>query len=189
MLQAVVGMIIGVLLSVVAWLVIRRLTSFAGQRPQDYADAYPRFDLRKTLDGRMICEGAIFGPTGRMTSTFKADFDVTWTGNTCMMREDFEYSNGDTQSRAWELTLGDGGMFTARAEDVPGVGKGHVQGPAVILQYPIRLPKESGGHVLRAFDCMYAMKNGTIVNRSQFRMYGIKVAELVATIRKLEENT
>jgi hypothetical protein len=30
---------------------------------------------------------------------------------------------------------------------------------------------------------MYLMPNGTIINRSQFRKFGIKVAELVATMR------
>jgi hypothetical protein len=33
-------------------------------------------------------------------------------------------------------------------------------------------------------DWMYLMKNGTIMNRSQFRKFGITVAELVATIRR-----
>jgi hypothetical protein len=30
---------------------------------------------------------------------------------------------------------------------------------------------------------MYLMENGAIMNRSQFRKFGIKVAELVATMR------
>jgi hypothetical protein len=33
---------------------------------------------------------------------------------------------------------------------------------------------------------MYLTPNGTIVNRSQFRKFGIKVAELVATMRPKE---
>jgi hypothetical protein len=30
---------------------------------------------------------------------------------------------------------------------------------------------------------MYLLDNGTVMNRSQFRKFGIKVGELVATIR------
>jgi hypothetical protein len=66
---------------------------------------------------------------------------------------------------------------------VDGVGTGHADGPAVQLELPIRLPEESGGHVLDTTDWMYLMDNGAIMNRSQFRKYGIKVAELVATMR------
>jgi len=47
----------------------------------------------------------------------------------------------------------------------------------------IRLPEKSGGHVLNTVDWMYLAPNTTIVNRSQFRKYGVKVAELVATMR------
>ncbi len=51
------------------------------------------------------------------------------------------------------------------------------------LDYRIRLPEQAGGHVLDVTDWMYLMENGAIMNRSQFRKFGIKVAELVATMR------
>jgi hypothetical protein len=55
------------------------------------------------------------------------------------------------------------------------------------LKYRIKLPKDSsGGHVLDTTDWMYVVENGTIINRSQFRKFGIKVAELVATMRPKE---
>jgi hypothetical protein len=53
----------------------------------------------------------------------------------------------------------------------------------VVLRYRIRLTPEAGGHVLDVTDWMYLMENGTIMNRSQFRKFGIKLAELVATMR------
>jgi hypothetical protein len=40
--------------------------------------------------------------------------------------------------------------------------------------------------VLNTVDWMYLTPNGTIMNRSQFRKFGIKVAELVATMRPKE---
>jgi hypothetical protein len=35
---------------------------------------------------------------------------------------------------------------------------------------------------------MYLMSNGSIMNRSQFRKFGIKVAELVATMRPADQS-
>ena len=64
-----------------------------------------------------------------------------------------------------------------------GEGSGRVEGSGVLLRYRIRLTPEAGGHVLDVTDWMYLMENGTIINRSQFRKFGIKVAELVATMR------
>ena len=164
----------------------RRFADFSSQSADDYAEDYPQFNIREHLDGRMQCDGVIFGPLGRVTSTFEADFDIRWEGDICTMNEEFHYHDGSTQVRSWRIELEGGGRFEATADDVPGKGRGEMAGPAVLFNYPITLPEDAGGYTLRAFDCMYLTKNGTIVNRSQFRKFGFRVAELVATIRKKE---
>lgn len=161
-----------------------RMTGFAAQRPEDYAGQAPQFDLRRHLDGPILCEGVIFGPTGRVASRFVADMEARWDGNTGVMTEDFRYDSGATQSRRWVLTLGNDGSVRAEAPDVIGTGTGRLMGSALRLTYRIRLPEDAGGHVLDATDWMYLTANDTIINRSQFRKYGIKVAELVATLRR-----
>ncbi len=164
------------------------LLSFRAQRIDDYVGLAPEFDLRRQLNGPLICEGVIFGPGGRVSSRFTARMVGDWSGNSGVLRQDFLYDNGETQERAWHLELGPDGSIDARADDVPGTAKGGQGGPAVHLKYPIRLPKEAGGHVLGATDWMYLVEDGSIINRSQFRKFGFKVAELIATIRR-EETT
>jgi hypothetical protein len=160
-----------------------RYLGFLAQRPEDYADLGPAFDLRTHLDGRIACEGIIYGPTGRVSSRFVADFNVRWEGNTAIMTEQFRYDSGATQNREWRLTLAHNGTIQARADDVVGVGSGRQSGPVVQLDYQLRLPEDAGGHVLSVNDWMYLTENGVIMNRSQFRKFGFKVAELVATMR------
>ena len=171
-------------LIVIALLALKqRYASFAAQEPADYRDKGPDFDLCKHLSGPMSCEGVIFGPTGRVTSRFVADMQGTWTGTTGTLAEVFRYDSGSVQPRAWTLALGPDGTITATAPDVVGQGTGRVEGSGVLLRYRIRLTPEAGGHVLDVTDWMYVLENGTIMNRSQFRKFGIKVAELVATMR------
>jgi hypothetical protein len=160
-----------------------RYVSFWAQRPEDYAGTSPRFDIRERLNGPIICEDVIFGPTGRVSSRFVADFEASWQGNVGTMTEVFRYDSGSVQSRQWTLTVADDGGIRAEAPDVVGTGIGRQAGAAVKLNYRIRLPAESGGHVLDTTDWMYLTPNGSIMNRSQFRKYGVKVAELVATMR------
>ena len=62
-------------------------------------------------------------------------------------------------------------------------GYGSQAGSAVVLNYTIKLTEDAGGHALKVTDWMYLMENGIVMNRSQFRKFGIKVAELVATMR------
>lgn len=160
-----------------------RYAGFVAQTPDDYADTDTLFDVRTHLNGPIVCEGLIYGPTGRVTSRFVGHFDCKWDGNRGHMSEVFHYDDGSQQARAWDLTLGNDGAIRALASDVVGEGSGQQKGNAVRLNYRFRLPEKSGGHVLDVVDWMYLAPNGTIVNRSQFRKFGIKVAELVATMR------
>jgi hypothetical protein len=162
---------------------LRRMMGFSAQRPADYAALSPRFDVRQHLSGSIECEGVIYGPTGRVTSRFVATMHGTWDGNRGVLREHFSYDSGANQNREWRLTIGNDGKLRAEADDVVGAGTGEVSGPTVYLNYDIKLPASAGGHVLAVQDWMYLTQNGTIINRSQFRKFGFKVAELVATLR------
>jgi hypothetical protein len=178
--------LIGAALTLIAFALFQRFFSFKAQAPSDYDGTGPLFDIRQHLSGPIVCEGVIYGPTGRVSSRFIADFDAQWDGNVGVMKERFQYDSGSTQDREWRLTLGNDGSIQAEAPDVVGTGTGMQKGASVLLNYKIKLPKESGGHVLDTTDWMYLVENGSIINRSQFRKYGIKVAELVATMRPKE---
>lgn len=168
---------------VVAGLFVKsRYVSFWAQDPADYAGG-PAFDMRERFNGPIECEGVIYGPTGRVTSRFVANFDAKWEGNIGTVTERFRYDSGNVQDRQWIFTLGNDGSIKAEAGDLVGAGTGQQNGSAVNLNYDIKLTDDAGGHVLRVNDWMYLMENGTIMNRSQFRKFGIKVAELVATMR------
>ncbi|WP_102108539.1 DUF3833 family protein [Oceaniglobus roseus] len=160
-----------------------RFLSFRAQSPADYDGLSPQFDIRRHLSGPIRCEGVIYGPFGKVTSRFTARMQGDWSGDTGVLSERFLYDNGDIQERAWHLRIGNDGAIHATADDVPGAGEGWQKGPTVLLSYPIRLPPEAGGHTLTATDWMYLIGDGVIINRSQFRKFGIKVAELVATMR------
>lgn len=173
-------------LVVLALIALRnRFASFQAQDPADYSGKGPDFDLRRHLSGPLACEGVIFGPTGRVTSRFVADMQGTWDGTTGTLAEVFRYDSGTVQHRAWTLAVAPDGKIIATAPDVVGQGTGRAEGSGVVLRYRIRLTPEAGGHVLDVTDWMYLLENGTIMNRSQFRKFGIKVAELVATMRPL----
>ncbi|SEW45364.1 Protein of unknown function [Cognatiyoonia koreensis] len=177
--------LIGMALAFIAVIMKSRYVSFWGQSISDYPEG-PQFDIRERFNGAIQCEGVIYGPTGRVSSRFVAEFDAVWKGNVCVMKEIFHYDSGNVQNREWKFTLGNDGKFNAEAPDVIGTGLGEQKGSAVLLNYRIKLTEEAGGHELDVTDWMYLMQNGSIMNRSQFRKFGFKVAELVATMRPKE---
>ncbi|EEW59899.1 conserved hypothetical protein [Ruegeria sp. TrichCH4B] len=176
-------LLLGITILVLLLLLLRPGLGFRAQRPSDYTKTGPAFDIRKHLNGRFISEGMIYGPTGRVVSRFVAEMNGTWDGTSGTLTEDFTYAGGGTQARKWMLEIGEDGAFAATAEDIIGTGTGQHAGATVRLSYRIRLPEDAGGHVLDVTDWMYLMENGTIMNRSEMRKFGIKVAELIATIR------
>lgn len=159
------------------------LFSFRAQTPSDYADTGPAFSLKTHLAGPILSEGLIYGPGGRVTSRFVARMHGEWDGDTGTLSEEFTYSTGRQQSRKWYVTLGTGGTFTATADDIVGEAHGVVSGATVRMEYSIVLPQEAGGHTLTVTDWLYLTESGVIMNRSELRKFGIKVAELIATMR------
>ncbi len=65
---------------------------------------------------------------------------------------------------------------------------GGISGTTEKLSYKIVLSEGAGGHVLNITDWMYQTGNGTIMNRSKMRKFGLTVAELVATMRQNPES-
>ena len=176
-------MLLTLALLCLAAVVANRFTGFRSQSLADYAGQVPQFDPRRQLNGPILCEGVIYGPWGRVTSRFVAEMHGTWDGPSATLTERFRYATGTIQNRAWNLTIADDGAIRATADDLIGPARGRTAGPACQMRYRIRLPAASGGHVLDVIDWMYLMPNGTILNRSQFRKFGFKVAELIATMR------
>lgn len=174
--------LLGAVLVLALILLKGRYASFMAQRTSDYPDG-PAFNMREVFNGPIECEGVIYGPTGRVTSRFEADFVASWDGNIGTVREEFRYDSGNVQHRQWKFIMGNDGSIKAEAPDLVGVGTGQQNGSAVQLNYNIKLTEEAGGHVLAVNDWMYMTPNGNVMNRSQFRKFGIKVAELVATMR------
>lgn len=181
--NTILSIVLGAALMLVLVAAWARYFGFRGQRIDDFDGTTPVLDPRSRLTGPMLCEGVLYGPTGQVATRFVADMNARWDDDGGVIDEYFRYDSGTTQTRQWRLQLGPDGAVTGEADDIIGQARGRQVGSALVLEYRIRLPESAGAHVLDVTDWMYLGENGTIVNRSQFRKFGIRVAELVATIR------
>ena len=164
---------------------------FSKQLPSDYESASPIFDTQTTLGGEYLSEGLIYDYTGRVVSRFKAKMTGDFDENGGKLKEHFIYASGREDNREWTLKFNGDGTFIATAPDIVGKGKGIQSGNTLQMKYKLKLAEDAGGHVLSVTDWMYLTDEGTIINRSQMRKFGVKVAELVAVFkhRKIEENS
>lgn len=160
------------------------LFSFKNQKLIHFKTDKPTFDVRKVLNGDLVAEGMLYGPSGKLASTFTAHFTGNWENNTGSFVENFQFSTGKNQIRNWNFTIDVNGNIIGTADDVVGKAIGQQYGSAVKLNYSLKLSDELGGHIIKVIDWMHLLENGSVFNRSEFRKFGFKVGELVATFRK-----
>ena len=160
------------------------LFSFKNQKISQFKSDSKIFDIRKVLEGNMVAEGMVYGISGRLSSTFTAQFLGNWANNEGSFIENFQFSTGKNQIRKWSLTIDTNGKIIGTADDIIGKAVGQQYGSAVKLSYRLKLSDDLGGHVIKVIDWMHLLENDTIFNRSEFRKFGFKVGELVATFRK-----
>jgi hypothetical protein len=160
------------------------LFSFKNQKISQFKSDSKIFDIRKVLEGNMVAEGMVYGISGGLSSTFTAQFLGNWVNNEGSFIENFQFSTGKNQIRKWNLTIDSNGKIIGTADDIIGKAVGQQYGSAVMLSYKLKLSEDLGGHVIKVIDWMHLLENDTIFNRSEFRKFGFKVGELVATFRK-----
>ena len=160
------------------------LLSFKNQKISQFKSDSKIFDIRKVLEGNLVAEGMVYGISGRLSSTFTAQFSGDWANNEGSFIENFQFSTGKNQIRKWSLIIDSNGKIIGTADDIVGKAVGQQYGSAVMLSYKLKLSEDLGGHVIKVIDWMHLLENDTIFNRSEFRKFGFKVGELVATFRK-----
>lgn len=184
-----IKILLAIAVLILAAVLIRHVfLSFPAQRLSDYASDTPHFDIRQAFDGPVEAHGMIYGPTGRVTSRFRAMMVGSFTNDGGVINEEFDYASGRTQSRAWKIKFAEDGTISSTADDIEGIASMEQRGNALEMHYRLRLPEDAGGHVLDVTDWIYQMPDGTLLNRSQMRKFGIKVAELFAVMRRVPES-
>ncbi|WP_417806378.1 DUF3833 domain-containing protein [Thioclava sp.] len=183
-----IKILLAIAVLIFAALIIRQVFfGYPAQRLSDYASESPSFDIREAFEGPVEAHGMIYGPTGRVTSRFRAMMVGTFTNEGGVINEKFHYASGRTQNRAWNIRFADDGTISSTADDIEGVATMAQRGNALEMHYKLRLPEDAGGHVLDVTDWIYQMPDGTLLNRSQMRKFGIKVAELFAVMRRMPD--
>lgn len=184
-------LLLGIIITISGYLVWHEFFGFGAQRIGDYQTEKPitPSSLAEILDGDFTAHGVIYDYRGRVISRFNAEIHGEFKGNSGELRESFSYASGATDKRRWSIQISDDGSnFSAVADDVEGVAIGKLGGDAIQMSYSLKLPERAGGHVLQVNDWLYVMPDGTIVNRSEMRKFGIKAAELFAVFARKQSS-
>jgi len=167
--------------------VVAGLAGCGSQALDDYASETPTLDLREYLNGPLTASGIFFDHAGRADMRFIVEMEGAWDGDTGTLAERFRYSDGHNDERVWTIRFQDDGRFTATAHDVVGEARGGQRGNAAMMRYRLRIPRDGDEVVVSMEDWLYLQEDGTLINRTKMRKFGLTVGELVVAFRKLPQ--
>ena len=153
-------------------------------KPEDFKDKKPRLIIEEYLSGNVKAWGILQYRSGKVTRQFSADLNGKWDGKQLILDEKFNWSDGEVQSRQWQITKIDEHNYEGTAGDVVGKAKGYSYGPAFKFEY-VLLVKVKGKEIKITFDDWIFMQNERVaINRAKMTKFGIKVAELTVMFLK-----
>lgn len=154
------------------------------QRLSLYKASKPQLDLFTYFDGCVKGWGQISNFSNEVSSEFVVDINGTIEGSTLTLDEHFLYSNGQRQSRQWNIEKLSNGTYRGTAADVVGAAVGRSAGNALHWRYQLQLPERDGGWVLTLDDWLHLQPNGVMLNKTSLQKFGLEVGELMISFQQ-----
>ena len=153
-------------------------------KPEDFKDQKPRLIIEDYLSGNVKAWGILQNRSGKVTRQFSADLNGKWDGKQLILDEKFNWSDGEVQTRQWQITKIDEHNYEGTAGDVVGKAIGYSYGPTFKFEYALLVPVK-GREIKITFDDWIFMQDERVaINRAKMTKFGIKVAELTVMFLK-----
>lgn len=170
--------------SVLLILVMALLQGCSSVDVRDYAAEQPRLDLARYFNGTIDAWGVFQDRGGRVVRRFTVRIEARWEGDTGILDEHFEYSDGERQRRVWTIRRQTDGRYWGTAEDVVGTAVGESAGNALRWRYVLALPVDGRTYQVDFDDWMWLMDEDTLLNRSVMSKWGFRLGEVTLAFRK-----
>jgi hypothetical protein len=171
------------MLNLSALVIVAALTlSACATRPPIPTETTETFVLERDLLGPTSARGEFRAING-VRRAFTARLNGSVDGDVFVLVEDFEYDDGERDRKTWRLRRVGEGRYVGTREDVVGEAVAFQDGPALRLEYDVRLPGEDGrpGRKVRFRDVLVRTENG-VLNRANVGLFGLRVARVELTI-------
>ncbi|MGA0056847.1 MAG: DUF3833 domain-containing protein [Burkholderiaceae bacterium] len=160
------------------------LQGCAGPTVERYAQEKPALDLAQYFQGQTTGWGMVTDRSGEVTRRFVVKIDGRFEGNTGVLDETFEWSDGEKQKRIWRLERLGPNRWKGTADDVVGEATGEIAGNALHWRYTLAVPVK-GTVINMAFDdWMVLIDDKVMLNRATFSKFGIRLGEVTLSFQR-----
>ena len=154
------------------------LTACASVSPSDYAGQTPEFLIEEYFDGQVKAWGMFQTRTGEVQRRFTVDIDGQVNGDQIVLDERFEYDDGETERRVWEIERIDDQTYRGTAGDVVGSATGVRGGNALNWRYVLALDVGDQTWNLKFNDWMYLIDDEVLINTADVTKFGFRVGRV-----------
>ena len=156
----------------------------SAMKPEDFKNKEPRLIIEEYLSGNVKAWGVLQNRSGKVTRQFNADLNGTWDGKQLILKEKFNWDDGEVQDREWTINKIDEHNYEGTAGDVVGKAKGYSYGPAFKFEYVLLVPVKGRELKITFDDWIFKQDDRVAINRATMTKFGIKVAELTVVFVK-----
>lgn len=148
----------------------------------NYQELDPRFDVETHFGGERHAYGIVRSRGGELLRRFKVNLTGVWEDNRGVLDEDFLYDDGERSSRQWVFEKTANGTWVGTANDALTQARLVINGPELNLVYEMVLEVDGTEYEVTFEDWIYAIDDERVVNVSEVRKFGFKVAEVILVI-------
>ena len=161
----------------------------SGPSIEDYAGKTPKFVAEEFFAGPMRAYGVVKDRSGQVTRKFTAELHGSWQDGRGLLREKFEFDDGEIQYRNWQLVPAaqeDAAprQYAATAGDVVGTSTMSMAGNAVFMRYVLQVPYKGRTINVNVDDQMFLVTPNILIAQSKLTKWGFNVGEIQLTIIK-----
>ena len=165
-------------------LLITSCSNNSAMKPEDFKNKEPRLIIEEYLSGNVKAWGVLQNRSGKVTRQFSADLDGTWDGKQLILKEKFNWDDGEVQDREWTITKIDEHNYEGTAGDVVGKAIGYSYGPAFKFEYVLLVTVKGRELKITFDDWIFKQDERVAINRATMTKFGFKVAELTVVFVK-----
>ena len=175
--------IIKSILLIISLIFITNCSKNNAMKPQDFKNKEPRLIIEEYLTGNIKAWGVLQNRSGKVTRQFSADLNGSWDGKQLILKEKFNWDDGEVQNREWTINKIDENNYEGTAGDVVGKAKGYSYGPAFKFEY-VLVPVKGKEMKITFDDWIFKQDDRVAINRATMSKFGFKVAELTVVFVK-----
>ncbi len=154
------------------------LNNCSDMKPEDYKNTKPEIKIEEYFLGNVKAWGIFQGRSGKVKRQFTAEMNGSFEGDNFILKEDFNWNDGEKQTRQWMIKKVGEHNYEGTAPDVVGTAKGISYGSAFKFEYNLLIPFKDKKIKVRFDDWIFQQDDKVAINRAIVTKFGIKVGEL-----------